>query len=72
MSGLDDAEEIVRDGSSTYFKTCGPWAPLNEFEAKCTDALQSYDILNTEPEACFDDITQVASVVTDCPVGIVS
>lgn len=46
--------------------------PLTDFEKKCLRELSSYQILDTEPEAAFDDITEVAAVCCGCPVGIVS
>ncbi|MGR3371933.1 MAG: sensor histidine kinase [Pseudooceanicola nanhaiensis] len=35
-------------------------------------ALRDYDILDTEPEAMFDDIVHLASAICDMPVSIIS
>ncbi len=47
-------------------------APLPENEAARLDALRSYRILDTLPEASYDDITHLASVLCEAPIALVS
>lgn len=35
-------------------------------------ALKSYDLLDTEPEQAFDDITQIAAELCDVPIALIS
>ncbi len=46
--------------------------PLPEHEADRLKALQSYDILDTEPEEAFDDLTRLASYICGVPIALVS
>ena len=36
------------------------------------EALKSYAIVDTLPEAGFDEITELAAQICDCPVALVS
>lgn len=47
-------------------------AELPEHEPRRLLALQAYDILDTEPEQAFDDLTQVAAAMCDTPIALVS
>jgi diguanylate cyclase (GGDEF)-like protein len=47
-------------------------APTPPGEARRLEALRSYDVLDTEPEQVFDDLTQVAAVLCDTPIALVS
>ena len=47
-----------------------PPKPANEKERLQT--LWGYEILNTEPEAAFDDLTALASYVCQTPVALIS
>jgi len=47
-------------------------APLPHDEAARLDALHQYEILDTPPEAAFDDLVQVAATVCDVPIALVS
>src|SRR5215207_448584 len=44
--------------------------PLNE--PRRLDALKNYAILDTLPEAGFDEIAELAAQICDCPAGLVS
>jgi GAF domain-containing protein len=44
--------------------------PTNEKER--LEALRSYEILDSEPEAAFDDLALVASKICDTPIALVS
>ena len=47
-----------------------PTTPANEPER--LEALKSYAIVDTLPEAGFDEITELAAQICDCPVALVS
>ncbi len=47
-------------------------APIPVDEAIRLDALRAYQILDTEPDASFDDITKLASILCDAPIALVS
>ena len=47
-------------------------APGAPAEAQRLAALRSYDILETEPEAAFDDITRIAAQVCQVPIALIS
>ncbi len=47
-------------------------APFPENEAKRLKALQKYNILDTLPEMSFDDITRIASHISETPVALIS
>lgn len=49
-----------------------PSAPLPSNEAERLAALQSYDILDTACEASFDNIATLASMITECPIALIS
>ena len=47
-------------------------ADLPPGEARRLEALRSYAVLDTPPEQAFDDLTQIASVLCDTPIALVS
>ena len=47
-------------------------ADLPPGEARRLEALRSYAVLDTLPEQAFDDLTQIASVLCDRPIALVS
>ncbi|MEC4888795.1 MAG: GGDEF domain-containing protein, partial [Nitrospira sp.] len=47
-------------------------APLPEDEAARLAELQCYHILDTAPEASFDDLTALAAQICDVPIALVS
>ena len=47
-------------------------APLPQDEAERLDALQRYEILDTEPEQKFDDLTLLASHICQVPIALIS
>lgn len=47
-------------------------APLLANEADRLKALADYHILDTRPEAAFDDLTALAAQICDCPVALVT
>lgn len=47
-------------------------APLPEDEAARLAELQCYHILDTAPEAAFDDLTALAAQICDVPIALVS
>lgn len=47
-------------------------APLPNDEADRLQTLQSFDILDTEPEKAFDDITRLAAHIFETPIVLVS
>ncbi len=49
-----------------------PAAPLPDNEAHRLAVLRSYDVLDTECEDTFDDITRLAARLTDCPTALIS
>ena len=46
--------------------------PIPSNEAERLAALHAYEILDTEPEAAFDDLTQVASYICGTPMSVIS
>src|SRR5437764_9091833 len=46
--------------------------PLPLDEASRLDALRDYDVLDTPPEAAFDDLARLASQICSTPVAMVS
>lgn len=49
-----------------------PHAPLHDAERSRLAALQSYQILDTEPEAAFDDLAAMAARLCDAPMAAIS
>lgn len=49
-----------------------PSVPLPPNEAERLAALHSYDVLDTACETCFDEIAKLASILTGCPIALVS
>jgi GAF domain-containing protein len=47
-------------------------APIPENEEDRLSELYAYDILDTEPETIFDDITFLAAQICDTPIALVS
>ena len=47
-------------------------APLPQNEAERLDALRRYEILDTEPEQKFDDLTLLASHICQAPIALIS
>ena len=47
-------------------------APLPECEKLRLQTLENYQVLDTEAEQCFDDITELASVICETPISLVS
>jgi two-component system, sensor histidine kinase and response regulator len=47
-------------------------APLPSYEAERLSALQRYDILDTEPEQAFDDLTLLAAQICGTEIAMVS
>ncbi|MBE9178788.1 PAS domain S-box protein [Oculatella sp. LEGE 06141] len=47
-------------------------APLPDNEAARLDILRQYEILDTLPEAAFDDLTQLAAYICGTPIALVS
>ena len=47
-------------------------APLPENEAQRLQTLRLYDVLDSEPEKVFDDLTEAAAKIFDTPICLVS
>ena len=47
-------------------------APKPENEGKRLETLRGYEILDTEPEAGFDDLTFLASYICQTPIALIS
>lgn len=47
-------------------------APLPDNEQERLDALLSYDIPDTDPEAGFDGMVQLASSICESPIAVIS
>ncbi len=47
-------------------------APLSEYESERLNALSSYNILDTPPEAEFDGMVQLASSICNTPIAAIS
>jgi hypothetical protein len=47
-------------------------APLHPHEGERLARLRDYEILDTEPEAVFNDLIALAAYVTETPLGAIS
>jgi GAF domain-containing protein len=47
-------------------------APLPPDEAQRLRSLRDYNVLNTPPEAAFDDLTLLAAQITQAPIALIS
>jgi len=47
-------------------------APLPRNESARLEALRQYEILDTDPEEVFDDITRLAAYVCETPIAVIS
>jgi hypothetical protein len=47
-------------------------APLPDKEAQRIETLLQYKILDTPPEAAFDDLTRLASYICQTPIALIS
>lgn len=47
-------------------------APLPADEAMRLDALRRFDILDTDAEGAYDDITRIAAYIADTPISLIS
>jgi hypothetical protein len=47
-------------------------APLSEREAQRLEALRQYDVLDTPPDAAFDDITRLAAHALQAPISLIT
>jgi hypothetical protein len=46
--------------------------PFHPFENERLKALHALEILNTEAEACYDELVEVAASICDAPIALVS
>ena len=46
-------------------------SPIPPNEAERIEALHSYEILDTEPEAGYDDLTELAAEICGCPISFI-
>ena len=46
-------------------------SPIPPNEAQRIEALHSYDILDTKPEAGYDDLTELAAEIFGCPIAFI-
>ena len=46
--------------------------PINEQERKRLKVLWQYDVLDTVPEALFDDLTELAARICEAPIALIS
>lgn len=49
-----------------------PDAPFSEYEQNRLAALRRYGILDTPPEAAFDDITRLAAAICQTPIALIN
>ena len=47
-------------------------APLPQSESKRLEVLKKYNVLDTEAEKDFDDLTRLISEICDVPISLVS
>lgn len=47
-------------------------APLPDHESERLQALQHYDVLDSDPEAAFDDLVQLAAYICETPIALIS
>jgi GAF domain-containing protein len=47
-------------------------APVPENEAARLEALRQYEILDTDPEESFNDLTRLAAYICDTPIALIS
>jgi len=47
-------------------------APLHDSESERLRALRDYDVLDTDAEQVFDDLTQLASEICETPISLIS
>lgn len=47
-------------------------APSPDHEKKRLDVLWQYDVLDTVPEALFDDLTELAAGICEAPIALIS
>ena len=66
----DEAAETPADAPSRGAMFTPAPTPANEAQRLAT--LHAYDILDTPPEAAFDDITRIAAQVCNVPVALIS
>ena len=52
-------------------ETAEPFSPKNNEEIRLRE-LESFNIMDTEPEICFDQHTQLASIVCKSPIALLS
>ena len=47
-------------------------APLQPREPARVEALRAYNVLDTPPEASFDEIAELARLIVDCPIALIA